>query len=77
MIDIYKYNEWLKKVKEEPYEQFKELSEHDLKELIQALSEAKEIFDFQTCDECGNSFNDEKSVKEWLSRYFPDIRKEG
>ena len=40
--------------------------------LQEALSAAKEIFDYQTCDECGNSFNDENSVKEFITRYFKD-----
>ena len=43
--------------------------------LQEALSAAKQIFDFKTCDECRNSFNDENGVKEWITRYFQDPRK--
>ena len=79
MIDLERLKKWCAGVVLDAHidEDFlTDVNLNDLISTIKAIEEAKEIFDFQTCDECGNSFNDEKGVKEWLSRYFPDTRKE-
>jgi hypothetical protein len=53
-------------------EEFKEVTIDEQMEIISCLEEIKNIIEY---------YKDDKdipgSLKEWLSRYFPDTRKEG
>lgn len=69
-IDLEKYSSFLDGAQKQPYEQFIELSEVELSQLVEALEEAKEIIEFYLKYSLTEVESAEKS-EEWLETYFP------
>ena len=98
MIDLDKYKTWQRNRPSKTLIETTAIYHHDFDELIQALSEAKEIIEyFNECPydldkasipKSGNLDLDqvvgnmsvarkkEQLLGQWLTRYFPDTRKE-